>query len=76
MMSPAAATDASTNAWENAMSRGDLLRALVRAHQRLVEARVQSTRRGAPQDLEIERDLAVVAERITKLLSNPEESGP
>lgn len=73
--SPATA-HASTSAFDGAMSRVDLLRALVRIHQHLVEARLQLTRTGTPPDPQIECDLAAVTERITNLLSGREENRP
>lgn len=75
MTGPAATAGARTNASDKAMSRSDLLRALVRAHQHLVEERLQVTRIGAAPGPQIERDLAAIAERITNLLSNSEENG-
>ncbi len=52
-------------------SRGDALRALVRTHQRLIEARVRLEQGGARVDPQIERDLAAITERVRILLSGP-----
>lgn len=76
MTGSAATAGSSTNASDKAMSRGDRLRALVRAHQHLIEERAHLTRRGVPPDPQIEHDVAAIAERITKLLSNREENQP
>lgn len=67
---------AATNASDGALPRSDLLRALVRIHQHLVEARLQLTRTGTPPDPQIECDLAAVTERITNLLSSRGENRP
>ncbi len=54
--------------------RSERLSVLVRAHQRLIERREQRRRRGAPPDPEVERELADVADRITRVLSDPGRS--
>ena len=58
-----------------AVPRRELLRALLRTHQQLIEARVHLRRRGAPDDPLIERDLAAISERVTTLLSAPDGIG-
>jgi hypothetical protein len=68
----AAMTGASPDTTERAMPRRELLRALVRAHQRLVEHRLQSARAGVPPDPQSERSLAAIGERISDLLSSRE----
>src|SRR5512147_851719 len=65
-----------SGALDGARSRKNMLRALVRAHQDLVAARWQLTQAGNRADPRIERDLAAVAERITGVLSNRQESRP
>ena len=76
MTASAPTTGAECDALDRATSRGELLRALVRAHQRLVEERLQLTRMGTATNPRIERNLAAIAERITNLLSNREENRP
>ncbi len=59
-----------------ARSRRNTLRALVRAHQDLVAAQWQLTQAGGAVDPRIERDLAVIAERISGVLSSRGERRP
>lgn len=72
----ASVTSGASGVLDTARSRRNMLRALVRAHQDLVAAQWQLTQAGGPADPRIERDLAAVAERITGVLSNRQESRP
>ena len=56
----------------SAAPRRELLRALLRTHQRLIEARGHLQRSGAAEDPLIERDLSAITERVRILLSAPD----
>jgi len=75
-MTASVTSRASTDALDRARPRKNMLRAMVRAHQDLVAAQWQLTQAGSPADPRIERDLVAVAERISSLLSNREDSRP